>query len=157
MDGIDGIARPDCAAQALFLDDDGAVLLVEPVHRSRWTVPGGAVERGETPREACARALADDLGLTTPLGPLLVVDWAPHVREERVRFVFDGGVLAEQRFDALVLAPGLASWALLPPDELFVMTAPRVCRRVTAALDARRAGTPVYLEHGEPAPGHHPR
>ena len=129
------LARPDVAAGALFVDDDGRVMVVEPTYAARWGIPGGMVEPGETPREACARELREELGLDLPVGRLLVVDWAPLVREERVRFVFDGGTLAEDQLDRIELAPDeLASWAFLPPEELFVMLSPRLTRRVVAAL-----------------------
>lgn len=149
MAGLDEWARPDCAAGALFVDDEGRVLLVEPTYKLRWEIPGGLVERGETPREACARALREELGLDLPVGRLLVVDWAPHLRDQRVRFVFDGGVLGEKQLDEIELPPDeLSSWALLPPDELFVMMEPRLTRRVVAALAARAADVTDYLEGG---------
>lgn len=135
----------------LFVEDD-EVLLVEPTHDATWTIPGGPVGIGETPRAAATRLLGERLGLEREPGRLLAVDWAPHVREERVRFVFDGGALTEAQLDAIVLEPDdLTSWAFLPPDELFVMVEPRLCRRITAALDARARGATLYLEHGEPA------
>jgi 8-oxo-dGTP diphosphatase len=145
----DYAARPDCAAGALFLDDEGRVLIVEPTYKARWEIPGGRVERGETPRAACVRELREELGLDLPLGRLLVVDWAPNVRDEHVRFVFDGGTLTEEQLDAIELAPDeLSSWAFLPPEEMFVMMTPRLVRRVTAALEARERGVTAYLEHG---------
>lgn len=145
------VARPGAAAGVLFVDGEGRVLLVEPVHEARWSIPGGTVQRGETPRGACVRELHDGLGLDAAVGRLLVVDWAPLVREERVRFVFDGGVLGEDRADGIELDPGrLGSWAFLPPEELFVMVTPRLARRLAAAVAARVAGGPAYLEDGSP-------
>ncbi len=158
MTNPDHAARPDCAAGALFVDDQGRVLIVEPTYKPRWEIPGGRVERGETPRAACLRELREELGLDLPLGRLLVVDWAPHVRDEHVRFVFDGGTLTAEQLDAIELAPDeLSSWAFLPPEEMFVMMTPRLVRRVAAALEARELGVTAYLEHGVPAePGVQP-
>ncbi|MDN5747054.1 MAG: NUDIX hydrolase [Pseudonocardia sp.] len=152
MRDVDDAARPDCATGALFTDDEGAVLLVEPTFRSRWELPGGEVERGETPREACARAVSEQFGIDLALGRLLVVDWAPVVREEHIGFVFDGGELTPEQLDGVELVPDeLCAWAFLPPEELFVMMEPRLVRRVTAALGARDADATSYLEHGVPA------
>lgn len=151
MDVVDRIARAETAAGALFVDPEGQVLIVEPTYKPRWEIPGGMVERGETPREACERELHEELGLELPVGRLLVVDWAPLVREERIRYVFDGGILTEEQLDRIVLPPDeLTSWAFVPAEELFVMMAPRLMRRVTAALEARGAGVTTYLEHGQP-------
>lgn len=149
----DGV-RPECAAGVLFLDDRGDVLLVEPTYKAMWEIPGGRMEVGETPRKACERKLREELALQVPVGRLLVVDWAPHVREERLRFVFDGGVLTDEQLDVIELPlHELESWAFVSPEELFVMMEPRLVRRVTAALGAREAGMTRYLEHGVPVDG----
>ncbi len=151
MADVDEGARPECAAGVLFLDEAGDVLLVEPTYKAMWDIPGGRMEVGETPREALTRELTEELALEVPIGRLLVVDWAPHVREERVRFVFDGGVLTDAQLDAIELPPHeLESWAFVSPEELFVMLEPRLSRRVTAALGAREAGATWYLENGVP-------
>ncbi|MDN5931613.1 MAG: NUDIX hydrolase, partial [Pseudonocardia sp.] len=61
MDAVDRIARAETAAGALFVDHDGQVLIVEPTYKRRWEIPGGAVQRGETPRGACERELHEEL------------------------------------------------------------------------------------------------
>lgn len=145
-------ARPLCAAGALFVDDEGGVLIVDPTYGAKWELPTGKVERGETPREACERGLERAFALELPVGRLLVVDWAPKVHEGRVVFVFDGGELTDEQLDTIELDPDeITAWAFLPPEELFVMTEPRLNRRVTAAIEAKAAGTTLYLEHGLPA------
>lgn len=151
-------AQPRCTAGALFVDEEGHVLIVEPTERSTWAIPAGTVERAETPREACARAVREQLGLEHTPERLLVVDWAPRVRDERVLFVFDGGVLGPEQLDAIAIPVGtLDSWACVPPDELFVMLEPRLTRRVTAALGARAAASTWYLENGDPVEAADPR
>jgi 8-oxo-dGTP pyrophosphatase MutT (NUDIX family) len=151
----DGRARPLAAAGALFFDDDGHLLIVEPVYKSTWEIPGGAVEHGETPQAACARELREELGIELDVGRLLVVDWATGSTEEpegRVRFVFDGGVLTEERLDGIDLPPDeLESWACVPVEDLFVMLSGDLSRRVTAALDAIAKGATYYLENGNRA------
>lgn len=137
------------AAGALFLDDAGRVLLVEPTYKPTWEIPGGAVEAGETPREACARELAEELGLVLEPGRLLVVDWAPRDGDDRVLFVFDGGTLDPARLAAITLPPDeLASWAFVPVAEVPERAAPWLARRVLAAVEARAAGVTRYLEYG---------
>ncbi len=138
------------AAGVLFLDEDGHVLIVEPLDRGTWEIPGGRLAPGETPRAACARELRAQLGLDLPLGRLLVVDWFRRYGEDRVRFVFDGGVLDDDRLDAIELPPqDLESWACVPPEGLFVMLDGPLSRRLNAALEARAGAGTCYLEQGE--------
>ena len=137
------------AAGALFVDDADRVLVVEPVYKPEWEIPGGRVEAGESPRAACVRELGEELGLDLEPGRLLVVDWAPRDGQDRVLFVFDGGRLGAAQLDAIVLPPDeLASWAFLPPGELGGVLAPRLVRRVLAATEAKTAGATWHLEHG---------
>ncbi len=146
------IARPRADVEVLFVDTDGGVLIVDPTDSAKWIIPGGPVARGEKPREAVLRVLAERFGLDLTPDRLLVTDWSPAVREEYVAFVFDGGELTAEELDAIELRPGdVDSWAFIAPEELFVMLEPRHTRRVTAALDARVSGRTDYLENGTPA------
>ena len=140
-------------AGAVFRDPHGRVLLVDCVYKDPWEIPGGVVEEGESPREACRRELEEELGWTGAVGRLLVVDWLPDLggRGDRILFLFDGGVVDE----------GFAERVTLPPEELrearFVDVhdlgnhlGPGMVRRVTEAIAHATAGTTGYLEFGNP-------
>lgn len=140
------------AAGALFHDEQGRVLLVEPTYKPGWEIPGGSIEPGETPTAACAREVQEELGLSVQVGRLLVVDWAPHPKGERVLFVFDGGLLGARVVEKIRLpAEELASYRFVPPAEIGEWLPLRLVRRVTAAVAAKADGTIHYLEHAEPS------
>ncbi|ROP37602.1 NUDIX domain-containing protein [Saccharothrix texasensis] len=134
------------ASGALFLDALGRVLVVEPTYKDHWEIPGGVVEPGETPREACAREVLEELGLAVEPGPLLVADWAPSAGQDRVLFIFDGGSLGDATIR--LQASELRSHRYITPAEVPDALIPRLARRVSAALDARERGVTLYLEHG---------
>lgn len=53
-------------AVSLALFDDHNVLLIQrATHplKGFWTLPGGRIERGETPEQACIREIKEELGL----------------------------------------------------------------------------------------------
>lgn len=144
------MATPRVSAGALFFDEHDRVLLVEPTYKSYWDVPGGYVEPGESPLAACVREVREELGIAPPIGALLVVDWAPAEQEgDKLLFIFDGGTLDAEQLAAIQLQPAeLRSYAFQDLAGADALLIPRLARRLAVALDARRTGTPRYLEHG---------
>lgn len=153
-----GLPRKRMGAGVLFFDAGGRVLLVDPVYKATWEIPGGVVDADESPGQAAVREVQEELGLTLPLGPLLVVDWIPpsagssiSVASEGLMTVFDGGILAVEQVAAIVLQnTELRGWAFVGADGLDDFVHDRMARRLRAAIGARQAGAAVYLENGHP-------
>jgi 8-oxo-dGTP diphosphatase len=66
------MATPRMAAGIAIRDPGGRILLVRPTYKDGWDIPGGYVEPGESPAEACHRELKEEIGLDRELGTLLV-------------------------------------------------------------------------------------
>ncbi|MBV9143554.1 MAG: NUDIX hydrolase [Pseudonocardiales bacterium] len=147
-------SRTYVAAGVLFFDDENRVILVQPTYKDYWDIPGGYVETGETPTQAAAREVREELGIQTAIGPLLVADWAPHPDEgDKLLLIFDGGTLTTEQLAAIhVQANELASYVFQDPAKIPTVLIPRLGRRVTAAVEAHHASHPAYLEHGIPHP-----
>ncbi len=148
------LARKRMAATAFFRDDQGRVLLVNPVYKETWELPGGAVEAEESPHAACRREVAEELGLDRPPGPVFAVDWVQSRPElpEGLIIVYDGGVLSETEIKKIVLADGeLSGFAFVSRGEVAVLVTPLLARRVSSCLDAVATGTVAALENGSPA------
>ncbi|MFE1027193.1 NUDIX domain-containing protein [Streptomyces sp. NPDC058818] len=145
------MARPRMAAGALFFDEADRVLLVEPSYKDYRDIPGGYVEEGESPRQACVREVQEELGIAPHIGRLLVVDWAPNPGEgDKVLYLFDGGCLsAEDRRRIVLQADELRSYDFHDADQVPDLTIPRLARRITAGIQARMNGLTVYLENGQ--------
>lgn len=69
------------------------MLPVEPTYKPYWEIPGGA-EAEESPRDAVARELKEELGLSCPISELLAIDRVPPQpdRTEGLMVVFLGNV-----------------------------------------------------------------
>jgi 8-oxo-dGTP diphosphatase len=151
---VASLARKRMAAGALFRDGAGRVLLVDPVYRDTWDLPGGAVEAEESPQSACRREVAEELGLDRPAGRVLAVDWVPSrpERPEGLVVVYDGGVLTPADIDDITMQDGeLAGFAFIQPDAVAGLVTPLVGRRIGACLEALAGGTVASLEGGSPA------
>src|SRR6266700_6482353 len=124
---IASLARKRMAAGAFCRDQAGRVLLVDPVYRDTWDLPGGAVEAEESPHAACRREVAEELGLDRPVGRVLAVDWVPSrpERPEGLIVVYDGGVLSAAEVSEIVLADGeLAGFAFVARDDIAGLVTP---------------------------------
>ena len=81
--------RPIVGVGAIVLDGD-RVLLVKRGHeplKGRWSVPGGAVEIGETLKAALAREVREETGIEVEIGPIVeVLDRIGHDVEGRVQY-----------------------------------------------------------------------
>ncbi|CAN3983424.1 NUDIX domain-containing protein [Kitasatospora purpeofusca] len=144
------VARPRTAAGVLFFDGDDRILLVKPTYKPGWEIPGGYLHADETPSEGVAREVEEELGITPPIGRLLVADWAPHPAEgDKLLFVFDGGVLPIDELDRITVDQiEIGEYAFHTTEQLDALLIPRLARRVHAACAARTRSETVYLEHG---------
>ena len=129
-------ATPRVAAGALFFDDQGRVLLVHPTYKDSWDIPGGYVERGESPAAACRRELKEELGIDRASLRLINVDWAPNEREgDKMLFLFDCGDLGADEARTRLPADELDRW-----EWVDLETARRLCYRphLTPCPSSRR-------------------
>ncbi|MBT0767811.1 NUDIX hydrolase [Kineosporia sp. J2-2] len=140
------------AGAALFRNERGEILLVEPIYKPTWIMPGGAVEENEDPRLGCRRELAEELGLDLEPGRLLVVDWVPRhgVWRDQLQFVFDCGVLDAGQVAALTLQESelRAAHFVAPADLARTPLTPSLARRLGQALTALERGTTEYTTYG---------
>jgi 8-oxo-dGTP diphosphatase len=145
------VATPVVSAAALFLDDQGRVMMLRPHYKPYWDLPGGYVEPGESPRDACRREVLEELGVDVKVGRLLSVDWAPHPDEgDKVLFIFDGGRLTPEELARIRFADGeITEYRFVGAGDLAELTVPRLIRRVRATLEAlAQERTGAYLEDG---------
>jgi 8-oxo-dGTP pyrophosphatase MutT (NUDIX family) len=145
--------RKRTAAGVLFRDERSRVLLVETTYKSEWEIPGGAVEAEEAPWATATRELREELGITRPLGNLLVIDHIPAqgVMPEGLAFVFDGGLITEEEVHGIDSAdPEIRSVGLYSLDEARGLVKLTLYDRLCAALRAAQVSTLILCDAGHP-------
>ncbi|MER6218760.1 NUDIX hydrolase [Streptomyces sp. NPDC001674] len=143
-----GHVKASASAAALVRDERGRVLIVNPVYKERWNLPGGHIEEGELPTDALRRELREELGLDLEIGDLLVTAWVTRSEGSHVFYVFDGPQLTLEQQQGITLQeseigeirfclPEDISPSMIPPFALAIW------RKALAVREDKRA---AYLE-----------
>jgi len=70
------------SVNALVVNDEGALLLIRRTDNGNWSLPGGAIDVGETVRQAAVRETREESGITCEITGLLGIYTNPrHVIE----------------------------------------------------------------------------
>lgn len=152
VDFYASLPRKRTAAGAIFLNEEGHMLIVKPTYRTYWLLPGGSLEDEESPRVGCMREVEEELGLTIAIGNMLSVDYMTRkdYKTESLQFTFYGGTLTEQQIEQIRLPEDeLSEYRFLPVDETLPLLSPNIARRIGPSLQALKAGTALYLEDGQ--------
>lgn len=144
------MATPRIAAGVVVLRGE-SILMVRPTYKEYWDIPGGYVEPGESPKDACAREVQEEIGIAVDELLLAAVDWAPNDKEgDKLLFLFVSPEL--NGIDAASLKfpdQELSEARYVSLAELNNFTIPRLAKRLAATVEALTSGeVPIYLEHG---------
>ena len=106
------------AGAVALIERDGRWLMVDPVYREGWTLPGGLIDRGETPAEAIKRELVEELGFDVDVDgvePWILLDSAMR----RIDVVFHATIVRDVDPSSITIrTPELGAAGWFSPDDL---------------------------------------
>ncbi|MFI6700902.1 NUDIX domain-containing protein [Streptomyces sp. NPDC050509] len=141
-------ARPTMSAGAVLTNGQGEYLIVKPGYRKGWNLPGGGVDEGETPRQACTRELKEELCIDRTPGRLLLSAYVHTADGPHIYWVFDGGTLTAEQQKAIVLQESeLTAFRFSAPGEITPGEIPPSRRPLwDAAIGALTDGSTAHVE-----------
>lgn len=147
------LPKKQMASGALFFNEKGEMLILWPIYKDQWEIPGGIVENNESPHEAVEREIKEEIGLSLKVQQLLVCDYW-HQADERpdnLQFIFYGGILSDEDIAGIQLEKEeIESFEFISvkseEDMRWLSTRKRVGARVILALEALEKNMFYYLE-----------
>ncbi len=141
------------AACVLLFDDRERLLVLKTTYRTDWLVPGGIVERDESPWEGARREVREEIGIEIDRLDFAAMDWRSSDEEydDSLHFVFHGGTLSAER-KAAIRPDGveIADHRFVPLDEAERLLEPFLYRRIMPCLLKGMPETrPLILNRGE--------
>jgi ADP-ribose pyrophosphatase YjhB (NUDIX family) len=146
-----GLPKKVMGAGCLFLNSEGEILIVKPVYKNTWNLPGGVVEANESPQKACIREVQEEIGIKVKPEQLLCIDYTSKKEEaiESLQFIFFGGILASEKIAEIEIATDeISAYQFLPPKQALTLVSQTLARRIDKCLSSDRSET-LYLEDQE--------
>ena len=145
----ESLPKKRMGAGALFLNEAGRLLLVNPTYKPQWEIPGGLVELNESPRTACIREVKEEIGLDVAPERILCLDYL-HASEEKtegIMFIFWGGVLTDSLIGSIRLPETeLSEFRFVSIAEAAQLVTPQMCNRLQKSLEAVPTEKTIYIE-----------
>lgn len=124
-------------------------MVLEPSYKSNWLVPGGVVEKTESPYEAAVRECKEEIGLPIEITAFLCADYKRGNEGigDAVHFLFQGKLSkgSEIRLDE----KEIKQFYWMKPNEALAKFDHHLATRVSVGLRSIEEQRPFYCEEGQ--------
>lgn len=131
------------SAAMILENDNGQALIVKANYKSYWTMPGGIIDPGETPKEAALRETLEEVGIDVhpeTASFVAVVDRTSE-RAQTYQFIFKAPLGATMLDHVILQASEIDEYALVSKEQVLSGD-----RHYAKALIAWAKGENGYIE-----------
>lgn len=146
---LKNLATKRTGVAVLFFDEAGKLLIVKPNYKEGWQVPGGTVDKNESPKNAAIREIKEEIGITVEDLTFLSVEYkGPQIEDfDFLEFMFLGKTLTEEDIASMVIQEDeLDEFKFVPIEEALLLLRTSLKRRLPIGLEAIKTGKPSYSE-----------
>lgn len=155
-DYIKNLPKKRMASGVILLNKAGEILLVKPGYKDHWSVPGGVIDKDESPRDAALREVKEEVNLDLKSMRLLCLDYmSPQdsgysTRDENIQFIFFGGILTSEDIKKIkVPKEEISEYKFVGKEEAVKLVNDRLAHRLKPCFETLEKGASVYLEGGK--------
>ena len=143
------LSRKTVGSGAVFLDEKQRILIVKPNYKEGWNLPGGRVENDESPTEACAKEVFEEIGLKKSIQQLACVQYMKKaaMNHDHIRLAFFGGILSESEIRSIKLQQEeLTEFKFAALSEMKGYVDQHLLSLIESAIAAQRENKVIYIE-----------
>lgn len=124
-------------------DNDGKLLVVKVFYKPYWTVPGGLVDEGETPKHAASREVFEEVGIRLDERDLTFVLVADRISKElqTYQFLFKAKLTDEAKKHIIPQVTEIEEYAFITKTQVQLTD-----REYAKAVQQWADGTTGYVE-----------
>lgn len=137
------------SAVGVLLFDEGKLLVLEPTYKPNWLVPGGVVEKYESPYEAALRECAEEIGINIEITSFLCADYKRGDEDigDAVHFLFLGKLPSGAKIQ--IDNQEIKQFYWMAPEDALLKFDQHLSTRVAIGLRSIREQRPFYCEEGQ--------
>lgn len=147
----DSLPRKRMASGVIFTQN-GKMLIVKRSFDGAWLVPGGIVEKDESPLMAAKREVKEELGNDFPVSDLLGIDYvADHgQRGDSLQFIFYGRDLGSDEVEKIKIdGKEIVEYKFVKVGEAMDLLETNLAKRIPSCFKQIGKDGAVYLENGK--------
>ena len=137
------------ASGGIIFNEKGQLLIVKPIYREDWLIPGGKIEDNESPSQACIREIKEEIGLDLILDRLLCMGYhrLSNSGEEFYQFLFHIGSINQNQINDIILQESeLCEYRFLDFKDTKGLLNSSLFDDISFALRAMEENRIIYLE-----------
>ena len=140
------------ASGVLLFNERNELLLVKPSYKDHWSIPGGVVDRNESPREAGIRETKEEVNIELKDLKFLCVEYTRKNKDEDLFFLFNGGQVTPQQISDIKIDPDEISefrFASIEEAAELIERSKVLAKILLKYPEIIKNNASVYLENGE--------
>lgn len=104
--------------KVIIKSESGNVLIAKPTYKKTWQLPGGGVDEGESPENAGAREVSEELSLTISKQALKIVGTIHKENDDTLFLVYEYGELVAEDTNFVVPSDEIKTYEFVEPAVL---------------------------------------
>lgn len=146
-DYLKTLNRKRSGSGALILNEDNKVLMLKPTYKEYYEIPGGVVEKNESPKACCQREIFEEIGLKLNIEKLLVLEYQKLEFDDSFMFLFSVEKIKTSDIIKENLPENeIEDYGFYTTEEIKDLTVERLYLRIKKALIALKTGEAEYYE-----------